>query len=314
MGSGRVAPGGHILRYLHFCRSEKGLSTNSLESYRRDLAEFEAFLGKKEWASLTAGDLAAYLDHLRQRGLSSRSIARQVAALRGLFLFLTEEEELPANPAELLVAPKIGTTLPKYLNLRTVDELLAALPADRATGLRDRAMIHLLYACGLRVSELIKLRIADLDPNAGTVRVIGKGDKQRIVPVGREALEAIEAYRSQSRPALLRGRNSPYLFVTARGGAMTRQAFWHLLRGHGREAGIFRGLSPHVLRHTFATHLVEGGADLRSVQAMLGHAEIGTTEIYTHVMRSRLQQVVRNHHPRAANGHRRTSGRERKTV
>jgi integrase/recombinase XerD len=160
-------------------------------------------------------------------------------------------------------------------------------------------MMDLLYATGLRVSELIRIRIADLDELQGTLRVTGKGNKQRLVPVGRQALASIDRYRAELRPRLLKGRVSPYLFVTARGTAMTRQCFWNLLRGHGRNAGIFRNLSPHVLRHTFATHLLEGGADLRSVQTMLGHADIGTTQIYTHVMRSRLRQTLERHHPRA---------------
>jgi integrase/recombinase XerD len=163
-------------------------------------------------------------------------------------------------------------------------------------------MLHLLYAAGLRVSELVRLRLADLDESAGTLRVVGKGDKQRIVPIGRAALKAVGEYVRLQRPLLLKGRPSAHLFVTARGDAMTRQGFWKLLRGHGKRAGIFRHLSPHVLRHTFATHLVERGADLRSVQAMLGHADIGTTEIYTHVMRSRLKQAVDKHHPRAGRG------------
>jgi integrase/recombinase XerD len=220
--------------------------------------------------------------------------------LRGFFGFLLEEGQIEVNPAELLTAPKIGSPLPKYLDSRAVDRLLESPEADSATGVRDRAMLDLLYATGLRVSELIQVRVADLDEAEGTVRIIGKGNKQRIVPVGREALRSVELYRLEQRPLLLKGRVSPYLFITARGTRMTRQGFWKLLRVHGKSAGLFRKLSPHVLRHTFATHLLEGGADLRSVQTMLGHADIGTTQIYTHVMRSRLQQTVEKHHPRAA--------------
>jgi integrase/recombinase XerD len=212
------------------------------------------------------------------------------------------------TPADLLVAPKVGSSLPKYLDGRSVDRLLKTPEEDGALGLRDRAMIDLLYATGMRVSELIKLRIADLDELGGVIRVTGKGNKQRLIPVGREALQAIERYQIERRPSLLRGRVSPYLFVTARGTAMTRQGFWKLLRGYGKEAGLISefgrkgALSPHVLRHTFATHLLEGGADLRSVQTMLGHSDIGTTQIYTHVMRSRLRQTVDKHHPRAGTG------------
>lgn len=286
--------------YLHFCRTEKGLTHNTLESYRLDLDRLGAFLASLPLESVSLDTLRSYLDRLRTAGLSSRSIARQVTTLRGFFGFLVEEAELPANSAELLIAPKFGSSLPKYLDSSHLDHLRRAPREDSRTGLRDRAMVDLLYASGLRVSELIALRVSDVDEAQGTVRVIGKGNKQRLVPVGREALRSIEHYRAEQRPELLKGRVSPYLFVTARGTRITRQGFWKLLRSHGRSAGIFRGLSPHVLRHTFATHLLEGGADLRSVQAMLGHADIGTTQIYTHVMRSRLRQTVDQHHPRSA--------------
>ncbi len=295
--------------YLHFCRAEKGLSKNSLQAYRQDLLQFSSFLADKSLPWVTLDTLRSYLDHLRAAGLKSRSIARQVTTLRGFFGFLLEERALESNPAELLFAPKIGSSLPKYLDLPSVEKLLDAPGANPRTGLRDRAMLHLLYGAGLRVSELIALRVSDLEDSAGTVRVIGKGDKQRLVPVGREALHALDQYLRLQRPQLLKGRSSPYLFVTGRGSPMTRQGFWKLLRVHGKEAGIFRRLSPHVLRHTFATHLIEGGADLRSVQAMLGHADIGTTEIYTHVMRSRLKQVVEAHHPRAPRKRQSLSGK-----
>ena len=291
----------HRMRsYLHFCRTEKGLAENSLASYRQDLAQFSEYLKTNPLETVTLETLRSYLDHLRIAGLSNRSMARQVATLRGFFGFLFEEHEIAANPAELLVAPKIGSALPKYLDYRTVEQILQSPDADSATGLRDCAMLNLLYATGLRVSELILLRVSDLDELEGTVRVIGKGNKQRIVPVGKQALQSVERYRTEQRPRLLKNRVSPYLFVTARGTRMTRQGFWKLLRVHGKSAGVFRRLSPHVLRHTFATHLLEGVADLRSVQTMLGHADIGTTQIYTHVMRSRLRQTVDQHHPRAA--------------
>ncbi len=288
--------------YLHFCRTEKGLAPNTLDSYRRDLAQFGTFLQKESFfllSSVSLDTLRQYLDGLRTAGLSNRSIARQVATLRGFFGFLLEEEEIISNPTELLVAPQIGSSLPKYLDSANLNHLLESPDEKSPTGIRDRAMLDLLYATGLRVSELIKLRIADLDELQGILRVIGKGGKQRLVPVGSHALASVERYRTTLRPQLLKGRISPYLFVTGQGTAMTRQGFWKLLRAHGKSAGIFRNLSPHVLRHTFATHLLEGGADLRSVQAMLGHADIGTTQIYTHVMRSRLRQTVDQHHPRA---------------
>ena len=286
--------------YLHFCRTEKGLASNSLQSYRRDLNSLGAFLKDTPFSAISLETLRLYLDHLRLSGLSNRSIARQVTTLRGFFGFLMEEGAITSSPAELLTAPKIGSSLPKYLDEKAVDHLLQSPDENTATGLRDQAMLDLLYAAGLRVSELVHIRVSDVDAAEGTVRVIGKGNKQRVVPVGRSALASIERYSAELRPRLLKGGVSPYLFVTARGTAMTRQGFWKLLRGHGRSAGIFRSLSPHVLRHSFATHLLEGGADLRSVQTMLGHSDIGTTQIYTHVMRSRLRQTVDQHHPRAA--------------
>jgi integrase/recombinase XerD len=293
-----------VRSYLYACRVERGLATNTLTSYRQDLAQFGHFLKPAPLSSVTLDTLRRYADRLRQSGLSSRSIARHITTLRGFFAFLVEERELDANPTDLLTAPKIGSALPNYLDLPDVDRLLNAPEELSRTGLRDRAMLHLIYAAGLRVSELVHLRVADLDEASGTVRVVGKGNKQRLVPIGRQALQAIERYIREQRPRLLKGRISPYLFVTARGRAMTRQGFWKLVRGTAGKAGIWRPLSPHVLRHTFATHLLEGGADLRSLQAMLGHADIGTTEIYTHVMRSRLRHVVDEHHPRA-----RTRGR-----
>jgi len=285
--------------YLHFCRTEKGLSQNTLESYRRDLLQFGRFWGEMPVEEVTIENLRLYLDHLRASGLANRSIARQTTTLRGFFGFLLENGTIAANPAELLVSPKIGTTLPKHVGAEDMEKLISTPKEEAATGKRDRAMMDLLYAAGLRVSELINLRVSDLDELAGVVRVLGKGNKQRMVPVGTAALKSISAYVGEQRPALLKGRVSPYLFVTARGTRMTRQGFWKLMRGHSQAAHLRGKVSPHVIRHTFATHLLEGGADLRSVQAMLGHADIGTTQIYTHVMRSRLRKTVEEHHPRA---------------
>ncbi len=216
-----------------------------------------------------------------------------------LYRYLLEKGIIEAEPTANLAAPRQWQSLPKYLNKKQIDDLLAAPDQTKPQGLRDRAMLEFLYATGLRVSELCRVRVSDLDQNMGFVRVVGKGNKHRIVPVGRTALQAVEHYLTSGRPRLLKGRPSPYLFVTNRGGAMTRQAFWKLLAGYGRKSGMFHDLTPHVLRHTFATHLLEGGADLRSVQTMLGHADISTTQIYTHVMRSRLRKTVDEHHPRA---------------
>jgi integrase/recombinase XerD len=288
-----------VRSYLYACRVERGLAANTLTSYRRDLGQFGRFLKTAPLSSVTLDTLWGYGDHLRRSGLSNRSMARHITTLRGFFAFLVEERELDTNPSDLLMAPKIGSALPNYLDLTDVDRLLDAPDELSCTGLRDRAMFHMIYGAGLRVSELIHLRVADLDEAAGILRVVGKGNKQRLIPIGRQAVEAVGRYMREQRPCLLKGRVSSYLFVTARGKAMTRQGFWKLLRGKAGKAGIWRSISPHVLRHTFATHLLEGGADLRSLQAMLGHADIGTTEIYTHVMRSRLRHVVDKHHPRA---------------
>jgi len=266
------------------------------------LQRLELFLDGATLDTVDLATLRKYLDHLRANGLSNRSIARQVTVIKGLFSFLAEESALGSNPAELLVAPKLGAPLPKFLGRARVDSLLDAPELDKATGVRDRAMISLLYATGIRVSELVSLRVSDLDEDEGVLRVLGKGNKQRLVPVGRDALAAVSTYRLDQRPVLLKGRPSPFLFVTARGKGMTRQGFWKLLRVHGKTAGIYRRLSPHVMRHTFATHLLEGGADLRSVQLMLGHADLGTTQIYTHVMQNRLRETVDQHHPREARG------------
>jgi len=240
-----------------------------------------------------------YVDSLYQAGMASRSIARHIATLRNFYAHLIEKGVLDADPTAHLQAPRQWQSLPKYLNKKQIDDLLAACDGSRPQGLRDRAMLEFLYATGLRVSELCNVRISELEMNMGVVRVIGKGKKHRIVPVGKSALAAVERYLGNGRPGLLKGRASPYLFVTNRGGAMTRQGFWMLLGAHGKKAGIFHNLTPHVLRHTFATHLLEGGADLRSLQSMLGHADISTTQIYTHVVRSRLRKTVDEHHPRA---------------
>lgn len=290
--------------FLHFCRAEKGLAAHTISAYRRDLASFRKFWdGAQAGADPSEATLANvrdYMDSCRRQGLSHRSIARHVATLRGFFGFLAETGAIANDPTELLTAPQTGTSLPKYLDTGRVDQLLDAPAASDRNGLRDTAMLHLIYAAGLRVSELVNLRVADFDEAAGVVRVnAGKGGKQRLVPVGRAAIAAIDEYMLRGRPAILGQKVSPHLFITARGGPMTRQGFWKLLRGYGQKAGMFTGVSPHVLRHSFATHLLEGGADLRSVQAMLGHADIGTTQIYTHVMRSRLRDTVDRFHPRS---------------
>ena len=287
-----------ISSFVNFCRLEKGLAANSLAAYSADLSKFIAFFENP--AELPSADrLRLYLDHLYQSGLSGRSIARHLTTLRSFYGFLLREGCIDHDPTEHLQAPRQWQTIPNFLNIKEIEAIIQAPDTARPTGLRDRAMLELLYATGLRVSELCRLGIRDLDSSYGVLRTTGKGYKQRLVPVGKEAIRAVDDYLEQGRAALLKGRVSRYLFVTARGGCLTRQAFWKLLAGYGRKAGIFRGLTPHVLRHSFATHLLEGGADLRSVQVMLGHADISTTQIYTHVMRSRLRDTVQKHHPRA---------------
>jgi integrase/recombinase XerD len=248
---------------------------------------------------LDEGELNGYVESLYGGGLSPRSIARHITTLRNFYRFLLEEAEVDRDPTERLTPPRQWTTLPKYLNREEVDRLLAAPSLDKPAGFRDRAMLELLYATGLRVSELCGLELSAIQREAGVLRVTGKGNKQRMVPFGEGAGEAIDQYLASGRPALLKGRASGYLFVTARGVAMSRQSFWKLLRDHGLRVGMTRKLTPHVIRHSFATHLVEGGADLRSVQIMLGHADISTTQVYTHVAQRRLRETVDQHHPRA---------------
>jgi integrase/recombinase XerD len=285
--------------FLGFCRMEKGLSPNSLDAYSRDLAGFVAFASSVSSGYPDAEVLITYLNHLYKKNLSSRTIARHLSAVRNFFRFLLSEGLIASDPTEHLTSPKQWSTIPKFLNRDQVDQLVAAPDAAKASGVRDQAMLELLYATGIRVSELIHLRTSNVDLSQGLIRVTGKGNKQRIVPVHPEAIRAIQHYTDSSRVPLLKGKTSPYLFVTARGGPMTRQAFWSSIKINGKKAGIFHNLSPHVLRHTFATHLLEGGADLRSVQTMLGHSDLSTTEIYTHVVRSRLRDTLDRHHPRA---------------
>jgi len=287
-----------IQAFLNFCRVEKGLAPNSIQSYQLDLKRLSD-THPQPVRDLQPSDLAGYVESLYGAGLSARSVARHITTLRNFYRFLIQEGQLDRDPTEFLAQPKQWATLPKYLNVGEVDKLVGAPPLDKPSGLRDRAMLELLYATGLRVSELCRLEISAVERAMGLLRVTGKGNKQRIVPFGDAAGASIDQYLGDGRPRLLKGRASRFLFVTARGSAMTRQTFWRLLRGYGRRAGISRPLTPHVIRHSFATHLVEGGADLRSVQIMLGHADISTTQVYTHVARNRLREIVDRHHPRA---------------
>lgn len=286
--------------YLDFCRMEKGLAANSVDAYGRDLARFEGFAAAHTGGNLPdSAELLTYLDQLYKAGLGSRSIARHVSTIRNLYAFLLREGRIGEDPTAALPVMRQPRKIPKYLNTTQVEALEAAPDAAKPNGQRDRAMLALLYASGLRVSELCSLQMPDLNLEMGLVRVTGKGNKERLVPMGKEAVTEIRAWLETGRPALLKSRPSKFVFVTSRGGKLTRQGFWKALGQYGKQAGIFRGLSPHVLRHTFATHLLEGGADLRSLQTMLGHADIGTTQIYTHVAKSRLRAALDAHHPRA---------------
>ena len=281
--------------FLSFCRVEKGLTANSILAYRQDLRRFSEFCTEKDPESVTT--LHAYVDSLRTAGLSSRSIARHITTLRNFYAFLLQEQRVASDPTQSLVLPRQWKNLPKYLTLEQVDALLEAPDPAKPNGLRDRAMLQLLYATGLRVSELCAVESSGINLELGVVRVIGKGRKERLVPLGRAAAQAIATYVQSGRKAPAQA--SRYLFLTNRGSAMTRQAFWKLLKAHGKTAGIWQNLTPHVLRHSFATHLLERGADLRSLQTMLGHADISTTEIYTHVLKARLRSTVDTFHPRS---------------
>jgi integrase/recombinase XerD len=288
--------------YLTHLRVERRLADHTLESYSRDLqrlGEYAAGSGKTLDA-LGRHDLEHFVDGLMNEGLSPRSVARMVAAVRGFYRFAVLARHLGTNPADDLQAPRAWPGLPKFLGIDEVERLISQPDVATPRGLRDRALIEVLYATGLRVSELIRLRASDLNLEAGYLSTTGKGSKQRIVPIGDQASAWLTRYIREARPALLRARSSPWLFVNAKGGgSLTRVGFWKILKGYGIKAGLSRTLSPHVLRHSFATHLLEHGADLRSIQMMLGHADLSTTQIYTHVLEARLRAVYDRFHPRA---------------
>jgi integrase/recombinase XerD len=288
--------------FLVHVRVEKGLAANSVEAYARDLRRWIDDLGEQgldDWRQVRREHLLAHLQHLLAGGISGRSQARALSAIRALHRLLLAERLAEVDPTEDVDGPRPSHRLPQLLSREEVERLLAAPQGKTAAGLRDKAMLELLYATGLRVSELVGLSLNDVHLETRMLLARGKGSKERIVPLGAPAAAAVKAYLSAARPRLLRGRVSKDLFVTPRGGRMTRQGFWKLLRRHARGAGILRPISPHKLRHSFATHLLAGGADLRAVQAMLGHADVATTQIYTHVEKSHLKQVYAKHHPRA---------------
>lgn len=291
-----------ISGFLTHVKVEKGLASNTVSAYHRDLAKFAEFAQKRKLAleTVTRDDLVDFLADLYRHKLESKSVARHLVSLRNFFRYAQTHELIPSDPTQNLESPKIRRSLPGYLRLEEVERLLAQPDAKTPYGLRDRAMLEVLYSSGLRVSELVGLRVTDLDTKTGAVRCIGKGDKERIVPVGKKALSTVDHYMREARPKLVnQAKGSPMLFVNRRGGKLSRVGVWKILSAYGRRAGLRVALTPHMLRHSFATHLLERGADLRSVQLMLGHADISTTQIYTHVVEERLKQIYKAHHPRA---------------
>jgi integrase/recombinase XerD len=289
-----------IEQFLDAMWVERGLSDLTLAAYRTDLIGFARWLVANDATLLDAGRdrVLGYLASRAQAGIRSRSTARLLSALRRFYRYQVREGRLAQDPTALVESPKAGRPLPAALSEQEVEALLAAPDLEQPIGLRDRAMLELLYAAGLRVSELVAMTLDQLNLRQGVVRTLGKGSKERLVPVGEEALVWLERYLGQSRPVLLKGRLSSDLFVTQRGEGMTRQAFWYRIKLYARQAGISRALSPHTLRHSFATHLLNHGADLRALQLLLGHSDLSTTQIYTHVARQRLQELHGKHHPR----------------
>jgi integrase/recombinase XerD len=287
--------------YLTHIRAVRRLSPNTVEAYSRDLAALADFAERKNRAieALERRDLEAFVRSLMTGGRSPRSVGRAVATIRGFYRFLAASALVPADPSADLRAPRAWPALPKALGLEEVDRLLEVPDASTPLGVRDRALIELLYATGLRVSELVGLRPSDVNLESGYLTCTGKGDKQRMVPIGHTASEWVDRYMRNARPELVRRSGGPWLFVNARGRGLSRVGFWKILKAYGRQAGISRGLTPHVLRHSFATHLLERGADLRAIQMMLGHADLSTTQIYTHVLEARLRSVYDKFHPRA---------------
>ena len=296
-----------ISGFINYLTVEKGLSGNTLNAYKSDLAKLQKFLEKRQLplASLTQNHLQEFIQVLQQqrrrdgRPISARSISRILVTVRGLCRWMVLEGRRTEDPSENLESPRVWKKLPEVLSLDQVEELLSQPDPTKHRGLRDKAMLEVLYATGLRVSELVSLQIRDLRLDLGYLHCQGKGGKVRAVPLGSTAREALEQYLNRSRRSLLKGKDSHVIFLNYRGQGMTRQGFWKILRNYGRQAGIRLSLKPHALRHSFATHLLKRGADLRAVQMMLGHSDISTTQIYTHVLKERLKGIYRQHHPRA---------------
>ena len=294
----------HLDSFLVYLTMNRGLSKNTIESYSRDISSLVAFLGKRGISDSTAvseHEIAAFFEHLRKKKLSPRSVARNIVSLKQFFRFLLTEKVITGDPMRNTVSPKPAKTLPHTLSLSEVETLLREPEKGKSEkALRDRAMLEVLYATGVRVSELVSLELNRVNLDHGYVITLGKGSKERIVPIGDAAIRKTRDYLSDARPKLLRGRSSEYLFVTSRTASkMSRQRFWRIIKDYALEAGIHSHITPHVLRHSFATHLLERGADLRAIQAMLGHSDISTTQIYTYVEKERLKRIHEKSHPRA---------------
>jgi integrase/recombinase XerD len=292
---------GAISAFLNYSRVEKGLSPNTIAAYGRDLRKFAAFAEERNRAlvKIRRDDVVDFLASLYHAGLDSRSVARHLVSARNFFRFCQQEGFIKDDPTAYIEAPKFHSRLPDHLSVDEVNRLIQEPDATNPIGIRDRAMIELLYSAGLRVSELVSLRLTDLQMETGCVRCIGKGNKERLVPMGRTAIAAVNAYLSGPRAELAGKTDSPYVFLNRFGTRIGRIGFWKKISEYGRHAGLRLKLKPHMLRHSFATHLLERGADLRSVQLMLGHADIATTQIYTHVVKDRLKEIYKQHHPRA---------------
>lgn len=287
-----------IQEFSEYLRIEKRNSPHTVSGYCRDLKRFSTSFKGRQADTLTTADIRGFLIFLKEQGLSAASVARSLSSIKSFFKYLCQDKQLQSSPAEILETPKRWRKLPDVLSLTDVDSLLKCPNLKSVLGIRDQAMLEILYATGLRVTELVGLKTNNLDLQVGYLRTLGKGSKERIVPVGSMAKKAVEDYILNSRPALLRGRKAEELFVTRRGRAMTRQGFWKLLKAYVIQANIRTHVSPHTLRHAFATHLLERGADLRSVQQMLGHSDISTTQIYTHILGKRMLEIHEQFHPR----------------
>jgi len=288
-----------IDQFINYLRLERGLADNTIQAYSRDLSSFARFLEEQDLSPLTVSrdQIIEYLSSLK-RSLSARSIARSISATRMFFRFVTSEGHIRENPARLLETPRLSRKLPDVLSTDEVERLLARPDPSTPRGIRDRAMLELLYATGLRVSELISLTVLNVNLESGYIRTLGKGAKERLVPMGEKAIEAVRDYLLEGRSQMVRGANLPTLFLNSRGRPLTRQGFWKIIKRYGRTAGIKKEITPHTIRHSFASHLLEGGADLRAVQVMLGHEDISTTQIYTHVTRDKLREIHERYHPR----------------